>query len=737
VDSAAEPVGPELRVALFTGNYNYIKDGVALTLNRLVAYLMKQGIPVLVFAPVGDAPAFQSVGDLVPVPSMAIPMRSEYRIALGFPRAARERLRAFRPTLIHIAVPDILGHEALKQAEEWNVPVVASYHTRFDAYLRFYGLGPLEKFVRHRMCKFYTRMDRVYPPSESMAEIIRSQGQSQSVEVWARGVDSLLFSPARRDEAWRQSVGLGADDIVVSFAGRLVKEKNTAVYCSVMKALAARGLPVKAMIIGDGPEMAAMKAALPNGLFPGFLHGEELARAYASSDIFFFPSESETFGNVTLEAMASGLPAVNAIASGSSSLVEHGRTGFLERASDQAGLAARIECLVRDADLRRRMGVAARRRAEQFDWDAILAGLIDSYRRVVREARSEDVAGRPTVWVLWRRRKGDLDQMAALLDAAGWSHTVKTLSFWKPEIPFLAPLLLKGRSDRLAPPWPDFVVSAEAMPSVIARRLKRRSGGSIKTVCVGRPAGSTRAFDLVVTSAQYRIPPAPNVVELSMPLTTGTAAGHTPPCAFEGQRPLIVLAVGGTSFPDRLDAGAAEAMAAALRQYAEEKGGTLLVVTSPRTGSAITQLLKDAIPPPHFTVAYGEEESQYRAVLAAADEIVVTSDSVSMVADALESGKPVSIYPLPRRLRLKWKVAEWLYRHAVERPSSWLKPVTWAFEAGLLETVADRRLLFDKLVAGGQLDWFGKPLRQPQPGTSRRDLALAVERLRALNAMPT
>ncbi len=385
----AGPQEPELRVALFTGNYNYIKDGVALTLNRLVAYLLKQGIPVLVFAPVAKVPAFESVGELVPVPSMAIPTRSEYRVALGFPKRARERLEAFRPTLIHIAVPDIAGYKALKLAEQWQVPVVSSYHTRYDTYLRFYGLDFLRTLGLRYMRNFYRRVRRVYPPSESMAEIIRAEGFSDHVEVWARGVDSELFSPSRRDMAWRRALGIADTEVVVSFAGRLVKEKNTAVFVRVLNRLIAQGLPVRPLIIGDGPELAEMRRGLPTGVFAGFLHGEDLARAYASSDIFFFPSESETFGNVTLEAMASGLPAVNAIASGSTSLVVEGVTGHLLRASDDDALAQRIGALVSDADMRQRMGQAARERALDFSWDAILAGLVASYRQVLREAEAE------------------------------------------------------------------------------------------------------------------------------------------------------------------------------------------------------------------------------------------------------------------------------------------------------------------------------------------------------------
>ncbi len=389
MQQGAEPPEAGLRVALFTGNYNYIKDGVALTLNRLVSFLEKRGVPVLVFAPVAEKPAFQSAGELVPVPSMAIPTRPEYRIALGLSAEARRRLEAFRPTLVHIAVPDIAGYKALKLAERWNVPVVASYHTRYDTYLRFYGLSIFEKLGQRYMRHFYNRVRRVYPPSESMAEIIRREGQSQNVEIWARGVDSDLFSPDKRDMAWRRSLGIADDEVAISYAGRLVKEKNTAVYTRVLNALTAGGAKVRPLVIGDGPEMAAMRAGLRNGIFPGFLHGEELARAYASSDIFFFPSESETFGNVTLEAMASGLPAVNAIASGSNSLVVEGITGHLVSARDEAGLAARLGALAADADLRKRMGAAARERALGYSWDNVLSGLLASYEEVLREARAE------------------------------------------------------------------------------------------------------------------------------------------------------------------------------------------------------------------------------------------------------------------------------------------------------------------------------------------------------------
>src|SRR5262245_52341951 len=133
----------ELRIALFTGNYNYIKDGVALTLNRVVEYLRMRNIPVLVFAPSVDKPALPSTAELVSIPSFPIPGRREYRFATGFPRSARCRLAAFRPTLFHIAVPDLLGLQALRLARRCNVPVLATYHTRYDEYLSYYGFGAL------------------------------------------------------------------------------------------------------------------------------------------------------------------------------------------------------------------------------------------------------------------------------------------------------------------------------------------------------------------------------------------------------------------------------------------------------------------------------------------------------------------------------------------------------------------------------------------------------------------
>ena len=376
----------KLRIVLTTGNYNYIKDGVSLTLNRLVEWLEGQQIAeVLIVAPVGSEPALKHAGRLEPVPSIAIPTRKEYRVGFKLTQHLRERIGKFRPHLFHLAAPDLTGHSALRLAEQMRLPAVASFHTRFDAYVRYYHLTALETLAHSVMRKFYARCQHVYVPSYSMMEELRNcRIAGDNMRLWTRGIDRRRFSPARRSEAWRQRHGLTPDDVVVAYAGRLVAEKNTALLVDVFQKLIQRGSNCRTVLLGDGPESGWMRKALPETVFAGFLHGDDLAQAYASSDLFFFPSVTETFGNVTLEAMASGLPAVNADATGSRSLVEDGETGYLVDVREPDVMAARIDTLVRDAPLRRRMGQAALAKVKtDHDWDKIFLQLTRDYRDAI------------------------------------------------------------------------------------------------------------------------------------------------------------------------------------------------------------------------------------------------------------------------------------------------------------------------------------------------------------------
>lgn len=320
--------------------------------------------------------------------------------------------------------------------------------------------------------------------------------------------------------------------------------------------------------------------------------------------------------------------------------------------------------------------------------------------------------------------------MLALAKAVGWPFEVKPLRFMGPEIPVLSRLLLKNRAELLTPPWPDLVLCAEASPSVIARHIRQISGGKTRAVCIGRPAGSAKDFDLVITTAQYRIPAAPNVVELSMPLAAD-AEPASPNIQSDG--PIAVI-VGGPAFPDRLDHNAAMALAADVQAYAAQRNAVLAVHTSPRTPKDVTTTLARTIIAPHRLHVFGEGPNRYGQLLAEASEIVVTSDSVSMVSDALNAAKPTSIYPLPQRDSFKLHLGDWLYRNAVEAPKRGFAPVRWLFDAGVIEAAADRRRLFSRLVAERRATWFGETPAPPQPEAARQDLARAVESLRALIA---
>ena len=377
----------KLRVALFSGNYNYVVDGPVRALNRLVAHLEARGHDVLVFAPTIKNPPIKHAGELVSIPSIALPgARSEYRVGLGLFGKARARLDAFAPNLIHIAAPDITGFQALKYAEKNRLTPVASFHTRFDTYPRYYGARWLEPRVTAYMRNFYNRCAHVYAPSESMRAELTRDGVGRDVRIWTRGVDSELFSPAARDMDWRRAQGLADDAVLIAFVGRLVLEKGIEVFAEAVRAAQATNPKIAGLIVGAGPERARFEKLLPGAVFVGYQEGEGLARAYASADVFFNPSITETFGNVTLEAMASGLPSVGAAASGSRSLIEDGATGLLSDPADGArAYAERLATLAGDADVRARMGAEARARSLNYNWSSVLDTLIGQYREAMTQ----------------------------------------------------------------------------------------------------------------------------------------------------------------------------------------------------------------------------------------------------------------------------------------------------------------------------------------------------------------
>jgi glycosyltransferase involved in cell wall biosynthesis len=373
----------DLRVALFSGNYNYVRDGANQALNRLVDYLLRQGAAVRVYAPVVEPAAFPPTGDLVGVPAVPIPTRREYRFPLGLSRGNREDLAQFKPDLLHVSSPDMTGHAALKWGEAHGLPVLASVHTRFETYAQYYGIAFAEPWLVGIMRRFYNRCDALVAPSESMAEVLRAQGMSDDIGIWSRGVDRTIFDPSRRDLEWRRSLGIGDDEVAVGFLGRLVMEKGLDVFSDTVAALRARGVLHKVLVVGEGPARGWFAERVPEAVFTGIQTGADLGRAVASMDVLLNPSVTETFGNVTLEAMASGVPVIAARATGSTSLVADGETGRLVEPGASNDFADAIAEYVADPALRRGHGVAGEVRSQAYAWDAINKAVADTYLRLV------------------------------------------------------------------------------------------------------------------------------------------------------------------------------------------------------------------------------------------------------------------------------------------------------------------------------------------------------------------
>jgi glycosyltransferase involved in cell wall biosynthesis len=378
----------ELRIALFSGNYNYVRDGANQALNRLVDYLLRQGTQVRVYSPKVANPAFEATGTLIGLPSFPIPGRKEYRMPMGLSFRARRDLKKFAPHVVHLSSPDFSAHRALTWARKRDLPVLASVHTRFETYMRYYGLAFTEPMLEAMMRRFYRRCDALVAPSESMAQVLRDQRMSYDISLWSRGVDRDIFTPNRRDLGWRRSLGIGDDEIAVGFLGRLVMEKGLDVFSDTVDELRRNKVPHKLLIVGDGPARGWLEARLPGASFAGFQQGTDLGRAVASMDVLFNPSITETFGNVTLEAMACGLPVLAAAATGSESLVDDGISGRLVRPGAVRQFAEALRAYIEQPELRRAHGQAGQARSLDFDWDRINHAVAATYQRLVRQRQA-------------------------------------------------------------------------------------------------------------------------------------------------------------------------------------------------------------------------------------------------------------------------------------------------------------------------------------------------------------
>ena len=370
-----------MRVAYFAGTMRPGHDGVTRVLYQLIPHLKRRQIENVFFSPIvapGNHPT-----TIHQVPSVTFPLYKDYRIAVPGYKHFEDRVREFKPDILHINSPCSLGYAAVKYAHKADIPVVATYHTHFASYARYYSARAFEALSWSYFRKLYNGCQRVYVPSRPILHELRGHGL-RNLEFLPHGVDVGAFHPRFKDESWRMKLGI-AGKIAVLFVGRLVWEKDLQTLADTYKILAGQRSDVAFVLVGDGPIRSELQTLMPGARFLGYQAGHDLSTSFASSDIFVFPSTTETFGNVTIEAMASGVPPVCANEGGSSGLVEHGETGILANPRDPQSFAAALSMLIDSPALRKKMAQRAHAFAREQSWEKIFDRLIGSYDRVIDE----------------------------------------------------------------------------------------------------------------------------------------------------------------------------------------------------------------------------------------------------------------------------------------------------------------------------------------------------------------
>jgi glycosyltransferase involved in cell wall biosynthesis len=382
-----------MRVGIVTETYAPDVNGVAITVQALARGLVRRGHSVDLIRPIHpDTPPLADAGmDVLAVEGAALPRYAGLRFGLPARFRIERRWRQDRPDAIYVATEGPLGWTAVSAARRLGIPVATGFHTRFDFYVGHYGFGALTPFVRRYLARFHRRAQATLVPTGQLAGELNDLG-IHDVRVLRRGVDTSRFHPDRRDDALRESWGAGADTPVMLSVGRVAPEKNLHVVIAAYRALARRVPHARCVIVGDGPGRAALEAANPDVIFAGTRRGAELAAFYASADLFVFPSLTETFGNVVLEAMSSGVPVVAYAEAAAREFIRNGQNGIRVAPGNEGGLIERAAALGSDAALRMAMGHAARASVAGLSSESV----VTEFEAIMRSLSEENVHERST-----------------------------------------------------------------------------------------------------------------------------------------------------------------------------------------------------------------------------------------------------------------------------------------------------------------------------------------------------
>jgi len=378
-----------VRISLVTETFPPEINGVAMTLSRLVEGLRGRGHQVGVTRP--GRPDLDPPGpDELRVPGVPIPGYSNMRMGLPYGWRLRRHWLAERPDVVHVATEGPLGAAAILTASALRLPVTSSFHTRFDHYCKHYRVPWLERPVRAWLRHLHNRAHATLVPTAAMADRLRAQG-FKAVRVLSRGVDTRLFHPDHRDESLRRAWGAEPDTLVLLYVGRIAAEKNLDLLFDTQAAMRQASIDHRLVLVGEGPRLEALRARHPQALFVGPKRGMELARHYASADLFLFPSLSETYGNVTQEAMASGLAVLAYAEAAAAELIREGGNGRLVAPGDKHAFMTTAVELGADASQRMRLAAAAREGVLARDWSEVV-GEFEQVLRAAADGRASGVA---------------------------------------------------------------------------------------------------------------------------------------------------------------------------------------------------------------------------------------------------------------------------------------------------------------------------------------------------------
>ncbi|RLI66112.1 MAG: glycosyltransferase family 1 protein [Promethearchaeia archaeon] len=365
-----------MRFAIYSGTFKKNQDGVARATYELVDSLLKRHHRILLGAPM-ITPQKRKGLKLVEVPSIPFNFYPDYRCALPSIKFYRE-LDEFQPDLIHIATPDLMGLLTLVYAKRRNIPVVFIHHTDFQSYMKYFQVDWLVKTMWPAMVAVYNKALNVFAPTQQYVDLLQHKGVKH-VDIWSRGIDRNQFNPKYRSQTLRKQWG-AENKKVFLFVGRLVWYKGLRTFVRLYRYFEDRlDKDIAFVLAGDGPIRSHLEKSMPKAIFTGYLEGEALGKAYASSDVFLFPSTTETFGQVIQEALASGLPVIVSDKGGCQEIVKTSNGGIIVPSKNMTEWKRACEIMLTDAEQYHKFREAGLKYAKERSWEKVNGKLIEKY----------------------------------------------------------------------------------------------------------------------------------------------------------------------------------------------------------------------------------------------------------------------------------------------------------------------------------------------------------------------